>query len=257
MFVCIHSTPARPGDGRHPPEDLRRARRRARGRSPARRGDDAQAGRARPPLRRRQGGARRAGDPDRRRAPAPARALRRSDRVARRQLRDRPRREHGRGGHGRDRRAHRACLLPQRRERRLGRPEHPHRAGCLPRHPRDLAHAFGSDELAGRTVLVQGAGSVGAKLAAPARSTRARPCSSATSTRSARGHRRRARPGRRRSRARVRRLRALRARRDAQRRVDPAAALPHRRGRRRTTSSRRRRTASGCARPGSSTRPTT
>ena len=94
-----------------------------------------------------------------------------------------------------------------------------------------LAHAFGSDDLAGRTVLVQGAGSVGAKLArllARRRRDRARQ----RRRRGARARDRRdRRPGGRRARDRVRRLRAVRARRDAERRVDPAPALPRRRGR--------------------------
>ena len=84
-----------------------------------------------------------------------------------------------------------------------------------------LAHALGSDELAGRTVLVQGT----ARSARSSRgycSTLERSSSSATSTRIGR-----ARPGqphsrRRSARARVRCLRAVRARSDAERQVDPS-----------------------------------
>ena len=120
-----------------------------------------------------------------------------------------------------------------------------------------LAHAFGTDDPAGRTVLVQGTGSVGAKLARllldagaivlvsdvdeeraratggqPRRIPTPRSSSSATSTRPARSARR-STPTRSRSSA--------------------AASSPAER----TTSSRRPRTASACARRGSSTRPTT
>ena len=46
-----------------------------------------------------------------------------------------------------------------------------------------VARVFGSDSLAGRSVLVQGLGDVGARLARAARRRAARGCSSATSTR--------------------------------------------------------------------------
>ena len=120
-----------------------------------------------------------------------------------------------------------------------------------------LAHAFGCDDPAGRKVLVQGTGSVGAKLDAAA----ARRGSGRARQRRRRGagarHRRRAGRSRHRARAGMRRLRTLRARRDAEcasRSHGSAAASSPAAP---TTSWRRPRTASDCAAPGSSTRPTT
>ena len=157
---------ARPGHGRHAAEDVRRAGAGARGRAPARRRDDPQARGARPPVRRRQSGARGAGGAGRRRAAAPVRALRRADRVARRQLRHRAGREHRRGGHGRDRRAGRrtsSAAASATAARAI--PASTLLSASSTASARRSRHAFGTDDPAGRTVLVQGTGSVGAKLA--------------------------------------------------------------------------------------------
>ncbi len=95
-----------------------------------------------------------------------------------------------------------------------------------------LAHALGSDDPAGRTVLVQGTGSVGAKLARLLLDAGAIVLVSDVDEERARATGGDAGRSRQRARAGVRRLCALRARRDAQRRFDPAAALPRRRRRR-------------------------
>ena len=93
-----------------------------------------------------------------------------------------------------------------------------------------LRYVHGSDELAGRRVLVQGAGSVGGKLAALLAEAGATVLVSDVDEERARATRRRARPGRGRAHNRVRRLRAVRARRDPERGVDSPPALRHRRG---------------------------
>ena len=111
-----------------------------------------------------------------------------------------------------------------------------------------LAHAFGSDDPSGRTVVVQGTGAVGGALGRPAGRGR----------REARGVRRRSRTGaggrrargRRRGRPRggvrhrLRRVLAVRDRRRAERRHHPAAPVPDRgrRGQQPARPSRRTRT---------------
>ena len=80
-----------------------------------------------------------------------------------------------------------------------------------------LAHAFGSEDPAGRTVLVQGTGAVGAKLMRPLLDAGAVVLVSDVDEDRARATGARASGSGHRSRARVRRLRTLRARRDAER----------------------------------------
>ena len=95
--------PAGAGDGRHQAEDVRRAAGRARGRPSTGRRNDAQAGRARTSVWRRQGSARGTRDPGRRRTQARYSSGTATCRVTRRQLRHRPGRQHARRRHGRDR----------------------------------------------------------------------------------------------------------------------------------------------------------
>ena len=96
-----------------------------------------------------------------------------------------------------------------------------------------LRHAFGSDDLAGRRVLVQGVGSVGGELAgALAEAGAELILTDVAGERAAERRRAPRRTSRRRgdrARDRVRRLRAVRRRRHARPRVDPAAPLPDRR----------------------------
>ena len=85
--------------------------------------------------------------------------------VARRELRDRVRHEHHRGGHGRGGGAMPARDGPKRRAPAVPAPRRPTpRSACSTGSAPSLAHAFGSDDPSGRTIVVEGAGAVGGPL---------------------------------------------------------------------------------------------
>ncbi len=137
MFVGVHSTALGPGFGGTRMKVYDAAGGRARRRAPALRGHDVQERDGRSAVRRREVGPGRARHPARRRTDVHAPAIRGLRRVARRELRDRVRHEHHRGGHGRGGGAVPARDGPKRRRRRVRHVGARHRDRRLPRDPRE------------------------------------------------------------------------------------------------------------------------
>ena len=150
---------------RHADEGVRRPGGCARRRASALRGHDVQERHGRPSVRWREVGAGRPAIPQGDDARSDAAALRGLRGVARRELRDRVRHEHHRGGHGRGRGAMSARDGAQRRCRRARARRHPtprsaSSTGSAPAWRTRSAQTI----RAGRTIVVEGAGAVGGPL---------------------------------------------------------------------------------------------
>ncbi len=257
MFVgrALHRLGA--GDGRDAAEGVRHARRGPSGRAPAVRGHDVQAGGGGSAVRRRQGGAGGAIGAGARRGGARRRCLRRYAGLV----------ESLRGTYVTaadmntnqtdmdvigERTSH---VLGRSRERGgSGDPAPGTAVGVFHGIAASARLAFGSEDLGGRKVLVQGVGSVGARLIELLRDAGASllVVGHRRGARARGGGRRRRRPGgaRRRDRDGMRRVRAVRDRRGAQRDDDPATGGCRWSRAPRTTNSSLRRTRTGSRTPG-------